>query len=195
MRETDTCPVCQSNMLIAVAHRRTVPVHQNLVLDDRAAARDSTRGDLDFVPCADCGFGFNRAFDLGKLAYGAQYDNNQTCSAAFRDHLGALTQTLIHEKGVRDGIIVEVGCGNGAFLRQLVLADDRNRGHGFDPAYVGPEADLDGRLEFHRRFYDAVCADIRADVVVCRHVIEHVPDPLSVRAQSVGSKQPMRVPG
>ena len=57
-----------------------------------------------------------------------------------------------------------------------------NQGFGFDPSYAGPECDLDGRLIFRRCFYDASCTDVAADVVVCRHVIEHVPQPLALLA-------------
>jgi hypothetical protein len=55
-----------------------------------------------------------------------------------------------------------------------------NTGYGFDPAYTGPEIELDGRLKFERCFYGPDCVDIPADVIICRHVIEHVPDPLAL---------------
>ncbi len=40
-----------------------------------------------------------------------------------------------------------------------------------------PDVDLDGRLQFHRQFYDAECSRTPADVVIARHVIEHVAQP------------------
>ncbi|MFD1690785.1 methyltransferase domain-containing protein [Azotobacter chroococcum] len=77
--------------------------------------------------------------------------------------------------------MVEVGCGKGSFLRKLVnYPGANNSGYGFDPSYVGPAVELDGRLQFSARYYDEACAGIAADVVVCRHVIEHVPEPLQV---------------
>jgi hypothetical protein len=73
---------------------------------------------------------------------------------------------------------VEVGCGKGDFLRRLVkAAGPRSRGFGFDPSYVGPKTALGGRLAFRDRFYDRSCADVPVDVVICRHVIEHVAEP------------------
>ena len=53
-------------------------------------------------------------------------------------------------------------------------------GRGFDPSYTGDDVAHGGRLKFEKRYYDAHCADIPADFVVCRHVIEHVPTPVAL---------------
>lgn len=144
--------------------------------------------------CNECGFVFNNTFDLSRLSYGASYDNDQTCSSTFRTYLDSLVCHLTEDQGVRNCRIVDVGCGNGDFLRRLVTAPGTgNTGVGFDPAYSGPDTDCDGRLRYERRYYDAECADTPADVVVCRHVIEHVPRPLellrTVREALAGSPE------
>lgn len=151
-----------------------------------------TRGELDLVICQACGFVFNQAFDLSRLSYGEDYDNTQSCSAFFDTYLDGLVQDMVERQGVRNCTIVEVGCGKGHFLKKLVnYPGANNTGYGFDPSYVGPLTDLDGRLQFRTCYYDQCCTDIAADVVVCRHVIEHVPEPLemlqSVRAALVSS--------
>ncbi len=175
------CPVCESSRLNAFLQRSQVPVHQNLVVTSQSAARSVTRGELDLVVCEDCGFVFNQAFDLARLAYGEDYDNTQSCSAYFDTYLDGLVKDLVERQGVHDSIIVEVGCGKGQFLRKLVnFAGAGNKGFGFDPSYVGPDSDLEGRLTFRRCYYDDTCTDVAADVVVCRHVIEHVPEPMTL---------------
>jgi SAM-dependent methyltransferase len=124
---------------------------------------------------------FNAAFDAGKLAYGEDYDNTQSHSPYFAQYMRELAEHLVRDEGVRNAHIVEVGCGKGVFLRLLVEdSANGNTGMGFDPSYVGPPSDLGGRLRFERRFYDETCADVPADVVVCRHVIEHVAQPLEL---------------
>jgi hypothetical protein len=45
---------------------------------------------------------------------------------------------------------------------------------------VGPPDEAEGRLRFEPRFYDQTCRDLRADVIVCRHVIEHIADPIAL---------------
>ena len=132
------------------------------------------------VVCADCGFVFNASFDAALLEYGDRYDNTQEHSPAFSAHLDSLVSRLVNERGLRGRRIVEVGCGKGGFLRRLVEADGKNSGVGFDPSYTGPGTDLGGRLRYEQRFYGPDCTDVPADAVVCRHVIEHVSDPVGL---------------
>ena len=172
------CTICGSSSLFNFLHREQVPVHQNLVMKDQESATQIARGDLSMAVCNECGFVFNQFFDLSKLAYGEDYDNTQACSSYFSSYLEELAHYLIFEKNVRDSCIVEVGCGKGSFLRTLIdIEGTGNIGYGFDPSYIGPASDLQGRLTFERSYYGTECADIAADVVVCRHVIEHVPEP------------------
>lgn len=179
--KTHRCPVCESAQLKPFLQRSQVPVHQNLVVTRQGAARTVTRGELDLVICEACGFVFNQAFDLSRLSYGEDYDNTQSCSAYFDAYLDGLVQDMVERQGVRNCTIVEVGCGKGHFLKKLVnYPGANNRGFGFDPSYVGPQTDLNGRLQFRTCYYDQSCTDIAADVVVCRHVIEHVPEPLQI---------------
>ncbi|NWJ41149.1 MAG: methyltransferase domain-containing protein [Geothrix sp.] len=175
------CPICAGDRTTVFLRRDGVPVHQNLVMATPEAARSLARGDLTFAVCPDCGFVFNQAFDLARLAYGEDYDNTQSCSATFNTYLDGLVEDLVDRHGVRNCAIVEVGCGKGGFLRKLVeFADANNTGTGFDPSYVGEATSSDGRLTFRQCYYDDACTEIPADVVVCRHVIEHVPDPMSL---------------
>ena len=175
------CPVCGGKHTLPFLDRENVPVHQNLVLPNQASAVAVSLGDLAMQVCKDCGFVFNAAFDLARLSYGRDYDNTQSHSAVFDAYLDKLVEQMVHQHGVRNARIVEVGCGKGHFLRKLVAYPGAgNTGFGFDPSYVGPETDLDGALQFRRSFYDGTCADVPADVVVCRHVIEHVPAPVQL---------------
>lgn len=171
-----SCPVCGATE-VAFLTRTQVPVHQNLIMKTFEAARAIRRGTLEMAVCEACGFAFNRAFDASLLAYGDDYDNTQDHSPSFKSYTDGLVERLVG-LGVRDARVVEVGCGKGQFIQRLVEAAPNTVGWGFDPSYVGPEELLQGRLKFRREFYGPGCESLLADVVVCRHVIEHVANPL-----------------
>lgn len=166
-----------------------MPVGQNVLMPDFRSALGVTRGRLHLRVCRGCGFVFNGAFESEKVAYGGSYDNNQNCSPAFAEHVEGLVRHLVENSGVRGSRVVEVGCGDGSFLRRLVAADAGNTGVGFDLSYRGPAEDLGGRARFVREQFGPDSGAGAADVVVCRHVIEHVPDPVEL-LRSVGRAVP-----
>ena len=174
------CPLCGTIAEHVFLVREGVPVHQNLLMDTPEAARAIPRGRIELVACATCGFVFNRAFDERHLAYGERYENAQDCSPAFAAYTAELAARIL-SAGARGARIVEVGCGKGTFLRRLV-SDPAvgNTGVGFDPAYTGPDAEHDGRLRFRRANFDGASNEGPVDVVVCRHVIEHVGAPAAM---------------
>jgi SAM-dependent methyltransferase len=176
MSDSAPCRICQGSAA-PFLRRQDVPVHQNMLFPDPAAARRIRRGDLQLVACDRCGFVANAAFDPSRLSYGPDYENSQYSSQAFREHIEELLRHLVEDRHLVAARVAEVGCGNGRFLTALVERGSGNTGIGFDPSYQGPDTALDGRVQFQRRFFGP---DVRfdADAVVCRHVIEHIPDPV-----------------
>ena len=179
MSQLNKCPVCQSNILTIFLERERVPICQNLIINDQRSAMEIPLGDLSLAVCGECGFIYNQAFDSSIISYGHDYDNTQSFSGVFTEYLSQLACALVFDKGVQNCRIVEVGCGKGLFLRKLTELGG-NIGYGFDPSYVGPATDLDGHIHFEKSYYGPECAVIPADVIICRHVIEHVPNPLDL---------------
>jgi hypothetical protein len=172
------CPLCDSTATETFLERRAVPIHQNVLVRGEAAARAVPRGDLTLAVCARCGFIFNRTFDPAKLSYGESYESSQGSSPAVQAYVAELVERIKADLRGRASTAVEVGCGQGGFLRALVAAAGPGAtGRGFDPSYTGPLEDLDGRLHFERRDFGPDCARVPPDVVIGRHVIEHVADP------------------
>ncbi len=189
----DRCPVCHGSQLVLFLERDGVPVFQNVLYKYRSEALEVDRGRLRMQACADCDFVFNAAFDPSKAQYDRRYDNNQTCSHEFSTYLeGHIARIAAQARP--DATIVEVGCGNGWFLERLVSAMPQSRGVGFDPAYRGAAASNDGRIRYFSRFFEATDFGIQADVVVCRHVIEHVANPVELLVAVRGALEQSRRP-
>jgi SAM-dependent methyltransferase len=177
MLKKNHCPICQSSSLSDVLKRSNIPVYQNVLINNFEAARQIPRGDLEILECKECGFVYNSVFDTNKVVYSSDYENTQSYSPYFNSYLDDLVETLVKQKGVSNLNVVEVGCGKGGFLRKVVEAGN-NYGYGFDPSYIGPEVDYGGKLRFEKKLYNEESASIKADVVLCRHVIEHISEPV-----------------
>lgn len=175
------CPLCHHADSRPFITRESVPVHQNLLMADAGAARAATRGDLELRSCPACGFVWNSAFRSELLEYGQDYENTQTASPSFDRYVDSLVDALVAD-GVTGRDVVEVGCGKGYFLERLCERGG-NRGTGFDPSYVGPDETQGGRVRYVREFYGSATSARSVEVVVCRHVIEHVPKPVSFLSQ------------
>lgn len=151
-----------------------LPVLQNRTYAALAEALKSPTGDINLVQDSDTGLVFNNAFDERKLEYDKDYQNEQALSGVFKDHLDAVT-TIInrHFYGLS---LIEVGCGKGYFLDHLQAAGYDITG--IDPAYEG-----DNVTVVKARFEASL--GLRADAIVLRHVLEHIPDPVTFLADIV----------
>ncbi len=173
------CPICKSSHVSDFLSHNNVPVHQNFLVEEKESSINMIKGNLNLGTCEECGFVFNQTFDPSKLKYGIKYDNTQDYSSFFTEHVSNLIDYLINDKKIKNCKIIEIGCGKGVFLREIIKHEMSNFGIGFDPSYVGPNLDMDGHIRFEKKFYDESCSDTDADVIICRHVIEHIADPIS----------------
>ncbi len=183
----DDCPLCGGTDLVDGLARAGVPVFQNALYPTASAARAAQTGDLAIRACRRCGFVFNAAFNPELVAYGADYENDQTVSPAFAAHVDSVAARVLAEAVGREApVVLEVGCGQGGFLERLAAVAARNGRKlggavGFDPAYRGPATDPSAAVRLEAKLFDREAARSigRAiDVVATRHVIEHVSDPV-----------------
>ncbi|MEL7473588.1 MAG: class I SAM-dependent methyltransferase [Planctomycetota bacterium] len=127
------------------------------------------------MSCDACGFVFNQRFDPATQRFGDGYEESQAHSGVFRRFERELVEDLVGRLGVRGQRVLEVGCGKGTFLRALCELGG-NRGVGYDPAYAPRETGPATSVRFERRLFGADVDEPPADVVVCRHTLEHIRD-------------------
>lgn len=184
--EQARCPVCAGDELAPVLEVQGVPVFCNVLWETRDEALAAARGDIALVFCRSCGTIHNAAFDPELVRYSPAYENSLHFSAVFRDFARELAERLVERHGLHGKRIVDIGCGNGDFLR-LLCDGTGNRGVGFDPSYRGT-ANGNGAVRIVREHYTADHASEPADLICCRHVLEHLDEPRALLDTVAGAR-------
>ena len=171
------CPSCGSTDVKAFYEVEGVPVHNSLVLGTKTEAREFPRGDLRICFCGQCAFIFNAAFDRTLLHYSPAYEDQQSFSGTFNRFASDLAAGLVERYDLRSKMLIEIGCGKGDFLSLLCTLGD-NRGIGIDPTAIHERLDgsVASRVTFLNELYSERHAELSADLVCCRHTLEHIPN-------------------
>ena len=144
-----------------------LPIFQNRMYDSAEEARNCPTGDICLIENNDTGLIYNDAFNASLLDYDSSYQNEQSFSPIFKDHMKQVADLIETNMGRKK--LVEIGCGKGTFLELL-----HSRGAeiiGFDPAY-------EGSSPFVSREYFNGKQKVRGNGLLLRHVLEHIPEPV-----------------
>ncbi len=147
---------------------RGVPTLQNRVFDSIEAAKGSPTGNLRIVQNTDSGLIYNADFDGSLVSYDANYNNEQSLSRSFQAHLVKVKSIIESSLGRTN--LLEVGCGKGYFLQ--LLREQNFDVIGCDPTYEGTSPGI------IKDFYHSGLG-ISGKNIILRHVLEHIPDPVS----------------
>ncbi len=171
-----TCASCASANLEALYHLDRIPAHSVLLMPSADVARDYPTGTLDLAVCLDCGFLTNTSFDASLNDYSSTYEETQGFSGVFQDFAQGLAKRWVDTYDIRGKRVLEIGCGKGEFLA-LLCDVGGNEGIGIDPA-AGARPARPGDTRTHRLPIPSCSrrahADLEADVIVCRHTLEHI---------------------
>jgi len=147
---------------------KNMPALQNRVYFTAEEARNCAVGNMRLVRDGQTGLVHNEIFDQNLPSYDELYDNEQSLSETFKSHLLHVQDLITTRLGRRD--LYEIGCGKGYFLEQL-----RYSGcdiHGCDPTF-------NGTSEFVTKSFFNSKLGVRKKNLILRHVLEHIPSPLS----------------
>ena len=148
------------------------PLLQNRTYAMEAEAQECGLGDIDLAQDPVTGIVTNRSFDPSLAIYDTDYNNEQSHSPRFRAHMEDVGALILRHMGP-DGLI-EVGCGKGTFLEQLVASGAGITG--FDPTYEGDNP-LIQKAYFSPDFW------VEGKGLILRHVLEHIPEPVNFLKQ------------
>ncbi len=174
------CPLCGHTAMQDFLALDSVPLHVGIVWPSKAAAQAAPQGSIYLGYCTHCGFVANRTFDAAAMNYTPGYEVSLHHSPVYQAFVAGTVQELTGKYGLRQKTVLEVGCGRGYFLKEVCHAG-HNCGIGVDPSLdlevVEPETDPP--IRFVRDFYDSRWADVEIDCLACRHVLQHIPNPLA----------------
>ncbi len=171
------CPGCGGKDVQVFFEQPAVPVTSNQMFTTRQQAVDCPRGDMRLGFCHSCGLITNVAFQGSGVL--DEYESSQAASAQFRRYAGDLSRAWVERHGLRGRAVLEIGCGRGEFLTTF-CRESGGRGVGVDPALTagpGEEPPADATLEWVPATFQGAHLEDDIAAVICRHTLEHVPDP------------------
>lgn len=167
------CWACGSDSLSAIFTIDGLALSSLILVEDRNEAIDFPRGDLQLVVCRTCGFIFNHSFRPELVDYTMPYESSQVFSPRFRQFADELIDHLVEDYQLEGKRILEIGCGDASFLQALCRRAGAS-GFGIDPTYdqsrIEDDVDVTGVAEF----FDAERTHLTADLICCRHTLEHI---------------------
>lgn len=172
------CPVCEQPDVHVFFSLPGVPTLCNVPCATREKALAVPKGDIDLAFCAGCGHIFNLTFRPELMQYDVAYENSLHYSAVFDQYIRSLARDLIERLQLRDKVIIEIGCGKGDFL-SLLCREGRNQGVGFDPSFDPQRsAGATPGVTFIPDLFSESYQSLECDLLCCRQVLEHLPEPL-----------------
>jgi hypothetical protein len=172
------CPVCGSPGERVLLTIDALAVNCSALHRSAADALAAPTGPFELTLCESCGYVRNRAFDADLLTYDDEYENALDFSPRFRAYRDALADELVERHALVGGEVVEIGCGQGAFLASL-CRDGRARGIGYDPTHRPGDETLPATVHVVPSLFDPTTGARGGDLLCARHVLEHLPDPLA----------------
>lgn len=172
------CPACDTEPSSPFFSLQSVPVFCNRLYRTREEATGSPTGNISLSLCTGCGTIYNLEFDEKSAGYEHGYANPLHYSAYYREYSSASARSLVSRYGLKGKTVVEIGCGDGNFLQQIVEAGAAE-GIGFEPAHTPSSADqaINSNVSIIPDRFQADMLPSGFHAVICRHVLEHVANP------------------
>jgi SAM-dependent methyltransferase len=176
------CPVCYHSVAALFFDGGNQPLATLGWPASATEAQAMPRHPQDFVQCPNCTHVWNRSFSYDAIPYQNNPNRMFNKGGIWKGHL-ATTRDLLLAKLPKSPTVVDIGCGEGHFVRGLSEArGSEGRFIGFDPNAT-PET---GRgVEFHARYFEPLqdMPTFAPDAVTIRHVLEHLTDPAALLDQ------------
>jgi len=167
------CPLCRNPTTTSV-RRESLPVFQNVTYATREEAVAASFGSFLLATCGHCGFSHNCEFESDLVIYDDRYDNHVE-SGVFATYYKDLVDLMTASFDLGGGVVYDIGCGDGEFLKILCEMSPNILGIGIDPSCT-PEVNDNYRLI--QDTFEGYGIESGARLLLLRHVLEHLDNPI-----------------
>lgn len=168
------CRACGSADVSLFYEATDVPTQSCVLFDDVDAATAYPTGSIALGACHICGFVQNTVFDDNLVDYSVPTEESQAYSPRFRQFSEQLVDDLSRRLSLADKRVLEVGCGKGDFLI-AVANHGLGSAVGIDPGFLPDRvSDSEAEVTFIRDWFDERHIELTGDLVVARHLLEHI---------------------
>lgn len=180
---TKLCLLCGSNSSFSFFKFDQVSVAPNAPLKQENIKNDIL-GKLEIAVCNNCGHIFNKAYDeaLVSSIYEEGYSSGLPNTPEIRSHYKKIIENVIGSERVNNKNIIEIGASDFTFAK--MLAKSAAKVKSFEPSNLFFDIELKDYPNIERipeYFSLSQLKDEKGfDLVVIRHVLEHVISPISI---------------
>lgn len=169
------CPICYHSVALPFFDGGEQPLATLGWATSAEEAHHMACYPLDYVQCPRCSHVWNRSFTYETIPYQKNPNRMYNRGTIWEGHL-AKTRNLVIAHLPPSPTVMDIGCGEGHFVRGLAEALQTGRFVGFDPNTT-QESNRD--VEFHGRYFEPFndMPTFAPDLLVMRHVLEHLTDP------------------
>jgi hypothetical protein len=172
-----TCPVCQQLTFMPFFELNEVPVQDGVLWNSKEEALHAPVGDINLAFCQHCGYIGNLKFEPEKIRYDQEYSFSLHFSPTYQEFIHGLVDRLVNQYQLSQKAILEIGCGQGDFLRAICQAGE-NTGIGIDPSIRTSLLQSNaGHISFIRDLYSNQHAQIASDFICCRQMLDQIAHP------------------
>ena len=165
------CNICRFNKFTTLIQCGLQPVSENVLFVKKKDALNFPKKKVHIVACMNCNHVFNKSFHIKNINYFKNYKYTAPVSNKFSQHLKSVSE-LIGKNNLKKKNILEVGCGNGEFLKNFAKKY-KCYATGIDPSYNG-KLKIGKYVKFIKKNFDNKLDIEKFDFIICRQVIEHI---------------------
>jgi hypothetical protein len=185
------CSICYSDQFIEVFAVKKVPASANIPFANTKSPLE-VFGELDIVMCRQCSHVFNRKFDIEVInqMYSQNYSSGLPNSEAAKASMQKIAEEAIGVANIAVDTVLEIGASDFSFSK-LMLKLGARQVIGFEPSTLFKSNDP--RIQHVNGYFTSesmkAIGNPPIQLLVVRHVLEHVPEPRDFLKQLASSLQ------